>query len=63
MGDDFAIRRILYATDCSPEAAHAAPFAVAFAEAFGTQIDVLNVTHSEQIGLCCVNSCCRSLVV
>lgn len=49
LGGDFTFRRILYATDCSLQAAHAAPFAVAFAETFGTQIDVLNVIHSEQI--------------
>jgi len=49
LSDEFAFRRILYATDCSLEAAHAAPFAVAFAETFGAQIDVLNVVHSEQI--------------
>jgi nucleotide-binding universal stress UspA family protein len=49
LSDDFAFRRILYATDCSRQAAHAAPFAVAFAETFGAQIDVLNVIHSEQI--------------
>ncbi|HTF70617.1 MAG TPA: universal stress protein [Edaphobacter sp.] len=49
LSDDFAFRRILYATDCSPEAAHAAPFAVAFAETFDAHIDVLNVIHSEQI--------------
>ena len=40
------IRRILYATDCSPEAAHAAPVAVALAEAFSSELDVLNVVQS-----------------
>jgi nucleotide-binding universal stress UspA family protein len=40
------IRRILYATDCSPEAAHVAPVAVALAEAFSSELDVLNVVHS-----------------
>ena len=40
------IRRILYATDCTPEAAHAAPVAVALAEAFSAELDVLNVVHS-----------------
>jgi nucleotide-binding universal stress UspA family protein len=40
------IRRILYATDCSPEAAHAAPVAVALAEAFSSDLDVLNVVQS-----------------
>jgi nucleotide-binding universal stress UspA family protein len=43
------IRRILYATDCSPEAAHAAPVAVALAEAFSSDLDVLNVVHSSAI--------------
>jgi nucleotide-binding universal stress UspA family protein len=43
------IRRILYATDCSPEAAHAAPVAVALAEAFSSELDVLNVVHSNDI--------------
>src|ERR1039458_9378797 len=40
------IRRILYATDCSPEAAYAAPVAVALAGAFSAELDVLNVVHS-----------------
>jgi nucleotide-binding universal stress UspA family protein len=40
------IHRILYATDCSPEAAHAAPVALALAEAFSSELDVLNVVHS-----------------
>ena len=35
--------RILYATDFSSAAAHAAPFAVSFAEAFRSRLDVLNV--------------------
>jgi nucleotide-binding universal stress UspA family protein len=43
------IHRILYATDCSPEAAHAAPVAVALAEAFSADLDVLNVVHSNDI--------------
>jgi len=43
------IRRILYATDCSPEAAHAAPVAIALAEAFQSDLDVLNVVHSGDI--------------
>ncbi len=42
------IRRILYATDCSAEAAHAAPVAVALSEAFQAELDVLNVVHSAQ---------------
>jgi nucleotide-binding universal stress UspA family protein len=44
------IQRILYATDCSPEAAHAAPVAIALAEAFGAELDVLNVVHPRQMG-------------
>ena len=43
------IRRILYATDCTPEAAHAAPVAVALAEAFSSELDVLNVVQSSDI--------------
>ena len=43
------IRRILYATDCSDEAAHAAPASIALAEAFGAELDVLNVVSSNQI--------------
>jgi len=39
------IRHILYATDCSPEAAHAAPVAVTLADAFSAELDVLNVVH------------------
>jgi hypothetical protein len=35
------IHRILYATDCSAEAAHGARVAVALAEAFAARIDVL----------------------
>ena len=42
------IRRILYATDCSPDAAHAAPVAVALAEAFSSELDVLNVVHASE---------------
>ena len=40
------IRRILYATDCSPESAHAAPTAVALCDAFEAELDVLNVLSS-----------------
>ena len=40
------VRRILYATDCSVEAAHAAPFAAALADAFPARIDVLNVADA-----------------
>ncbi len=43
------IRRILYATDCSAEAAHAAPVAIALAEAFSADLDVLNVIHSSEV--------------
>jgi nucleotide-binding universal stress UspA family protein len=43
------IRRILYATDCTAEAAHAAPVAVALAEAFSAELDVLNVVRSREI--------------
>jgi len=43
------IRRILYATDCTPEAAHAAPVAVALAEAFSSDLDVLNVVQSSDV--------------
>jgi nucleotide-binding universal stress UspA family protein len=43
------IRRILYATDCTAEAAHAAPVAVALADAFSAELDVLNVVRSREI--------------
>ena len=43
------IKRILYATDCTSEAAHAAPVAVALADAFSADLDVLNVVRSEDI--------------
>jgi nucleotide-binding universal stress UspA family protein len=43
------IHRILYATDCSAEAAHGAPVAVALAEAFAARIDVLNVVSPNRI--------------
>lgn len=43
------IRRILYATDCTAEAAHAAPVAVALANAFSAELDVLNVVRSREI--------------
>lgn len=42
-------RRILYATDFTPAAAHAAAYAVSFAEAFGAKIDVLNVVQEEVV--------------
>ena len=38
--------RILYATDLTPAAARAAVFAVSFAQAFGAEIDVLNVIEA-----------------
>jgi nucleotide-binding universal stress UspA family protein len=43
------IRRILYATDCSRAAAHAAPIAVALADAFSADLDVLNVVHWSEV--------------
>ncbi len=43
------IRRVLYATDCTPEAARAAPLAVALADAFAAELDVVNVVHSSDI--------------
>lgn len=43
------IKRILYATDCSVEAAHAAPVAIALAESFDAELDVLNVVRSSDI--------------
>lgn len=47
--DSLPIRRILYATDCSAEAAHAAPVAMAFAEAFSAELDVLHVVQSREL--------------
>ncbi len=43
------IKRILYATDCTSEAAHAAPVAVALADSFSAELDVLNVVSSSDI--------------
>lgn len=43
------IRRILYATNCTAEAAHAAPVAMALSDAFGAELDVLNVVRSREI--------------
>lgn len=43
------IKRILYATDCSPDAAHAAPVALALAESFSAELDVLNVVSKSEI--------------
>jgi nucleotide-binding universal stress UspA family protein len=45
-----AFRRILYATDLSPAAAHAGPYAMALARAFGSTIDVLHVVPPEATG-------------
>ena len=46
---DLHIKRILYATDCSVEAAHAAPVAMALAESFSAELDVLNVVRESDI--------------
>lgn len=43
--NDLPFRRILYATDLSPAAAHAAAYAVFLAEALGAKVDVLHVAH------------------
>jgi nucleotide-binding universal stress UspA family protein len=40
------IRRILYASDCTEEAAHGAVVAVALAESFSAELDVMNVVRS-----------------
>lgn len=40
------IKRILYATDCSVESAHAAPMSLALAQSFSAELDVLNVVPS-----------------
>jgi nucleotide-binding universal stress UspA family protein len=45
-----ALRHILYATDFSPAAAHAAPYAMALARAFRSETDVLHVVSGEAIG-------------
>lgn len=42
-------KRILYATDFTPAAAHAAAFAISFAEAFTCRLDVLNVIHEDDV--------------
>jgi nucleotide-binding universal stress UspA family protein len=41
--------RVLYATELDPTVAHAAAYAVAFAEAFHTKIDVLHVIQPEEL--------------
>jgi nucleotide-binding universal stress UspA family protein len=43
------IERILYATDCSIKAAYEAPFAIALADAFGADLDVLNVVQPNEL--------------
>ncbi|HEX3438208.1 MAG TPA: universal stress protein [Pseudacidobacterium sp.] len=45
----FSCHRILYATDFTPAATHAAVYAVSFAGALGAEIDVLNVIQEEDI--------------
>lgn len=45
----FPFERILYATDFTPEAAHAASYAISFAKAFGARIHVLNVIQEEAV--------------
>jgi nucleotide-binding universal stress UspA family protein len=45
--DGLTIRHILYATDFSPAAVHAAPYAMAFARSFGSVIDVLHVVSGQ----------------
>jgi nucleotide-binding universal stress UspA family protein len=45
----FPFRRILFATDFTEAAAHAAIYAVTFAEVFGAKIDVLNVIQDDVI--------------
>jgi nucleotide-binding universal stress UspA family protein len=42
-------RRILYATDLTPAATHAAVYAVSFAQACGAEIDVLNVIRGDDV--------------
>ena len=45
-----AFRHILYATDFSPAAADAAPYAMALARSFGSEIDVLHVVPDHAMG-------------
>jgi len=45
----FRIRRVLYASDSTAEAAHGAAVAVALASAFSAELDVLNVIRSGDI--------------
>jgi nucleotide-binding universal stress UspA family protein len=44
-----AIHRILYATDFTPAAAHAAIYAFSLAEEFKAGVDILNVIHPEAV--------------
>lgn len=44
------LRRILYASDSTAEAAHGAAIAVALAESFSAELDVLNVIRPSEIG-------------
>jgi nucleotide-binding universal stress UspA family protein len=46
---DLKIRRILFASDCTAEAAHAAAVAVALAGAFSAELDVLNSVRSSEV--------------
>jgi nucleotide-binding universal stress UspA family protein len=50
IADPLSIRRILYASDCTTEAAHGAAVAVALAGSFAAELDVLNVVRSGDIG-------------
>jgi nucleotide-binding universal stress UspA family protein len=43
------IRRILYASDCTKEAAHGAAAAVALAASFSAELNILNVIRSNDI--------------
>jgi nucleotide-binding universal stress UspA family protein len=47
---ELAFRHILYATDFSHASAHAAPYAIALARAFSSEIDVLHVVSGEAMG-------------
>jgi nucleotide-binding universal stress UspA family protein len=47
--ETFPFKKILFATDFTSEAAIAAAFVVNFAEAFGSEIDVLNVVQDDTI--------------
>lgn len=47
--EDLRFKHILYATDFTPAAVRAAPYAVCFAEAFRARIDVLNVIERESL--------------